>query len=103
MAIDIIGIGWFLFFIPAAISYYLIKVSHFKPGRSILLAIFISSPFAFPALVKNPIIKQLTDDFSAAANYHKHLSVLNWHLSKTVSVAEFIEQAENLEPGQIVD
>ena len=99
----LLGIGWFLFFIPAAISYYLIKVSHFKPGRSILLAIFISSPFAFPALVKNPIIKQLTDDFSAAANYHKHLSVLNWHLSKTVSVAEFIEQAENLEPGQIVD
>jgi len=97
------GIGWLLFFIPAAMSYYLIKVSHFKPGRSILLAIFISSPFAFPALVKNPIVKNLTGDFSAAANYHKHLSVFNWHLSDTVSVSEFIEQAENLEPGEIVD
>lgn len=97
------GIGWFLFLIPAAISYYLVKVSHFKPGRSILLAIFISSPFAFPALVKSPVIKNLTGDFSAAANYHKHLNVFNWHLSKTVSIAQFIGQAETLEPGQIVD
>lgn len=99
----LLGIGWFLFFIPAAISYYLIKVSHLKPGRSILLAIFISSPFAFPALVKSPVVKQLTGDFSAAAGYHRNLSVFNWHLSETVSVMEFIEQAENLEPGQIVD
>ena len=96
-------IGWFLFFIPTVISLYLIKISHFKPGRSILLAIFIGSPFAFPAMMKSPIIKHLTDDFSAAADYHKQLNVFNWHLSKTVSVAQFIEQAQHLEPGEIVD
>lgn len=97
------GISWFLFFVPTVISLYLIRISHFKPGRSILLAIFISSPFAFPAMMKSPIIKHLTDDFSAAANYHKQLNVFNWHLSKTVSVAQFIDQAQNLEPGEIVD
>ena len=99
----IFTLGWVLVFIPAAISLYLIHISHFRTGRSVLLALFISSPFAFPALMDSPVLDYLTEDFSASANYHKTLNPLNWHLSETVSVAIFIEQAQALEAGEIVD
>lgn len=96
-------IGWYLFFIPAAISLYLINISHFKARQSIVLAILICSPFSIPALMDNPIKQYLVDDFSISANYHKNLSPLNWHSLNTVSVDTFIQQAEKLETGQFVD
>ena len=97
------GIGWYLFFIPTAIALYLINISHFKARQSIVLAILISSPFSVPALLKNPIMQYMTNDFSTSANYHKTLSPLNWHWSETVSIDIFIQQAENLEAGQFVN
>ncbi len=96
-------LGWILIFIPAAISLYLIHISHLRTGRSILLALFITSPFAFPAIMDSPVLRYLTQDFSATANYHKTLNPLNWHLSETVSVTIFIEQAQALEAGEFVD
>ncbi len=97
------GIGWYLFFIPIVIALYLINISHFKARQSIVLAVLISSPFSVPALLKNPIAQYLTNDFSTSANYHKTLSPLNWHSTETVSIDNFIQQAENLESGQFVD
>ncbi len=97
------GIGWYLFFIPAAIALYLINISHFKARQSIVLAILISSPFSVPALLKNPIMQYLTNDFSTSANYHKNLSPLNWHVLDTVSIDTFIQQVEKLETGRFVD
>lgn len=99
----IFGIGWYLFFIPAAISLYLINISHFRARQSIVLAVLISSPFSIPALLNNPVMQYLTNDFSASAKYHKNLSPLNWHLSQTVSIDSFIQQAKKLETGEFVD
>lgn len=95
--------GWYLFFIPATISLYLINISHFKARHSIILAILISSPFSVPALMHNSIKQLFNNDFSTSANYHKNLSSLNWHLSTTVSIDRFIQQAEKLETGEFVD
>ncbi len=97
------SIGWYLFLIPAIIVGYLINISHFKARQSIVLAILISSPFSVPALLKNPITKYLTDDFSTSANYHKTLSPLNIHWAETISIDVFVQQAKNLEAGQFVD
>jgi len=99
----IFSLGWVLILIPAVISLYLIHISHFKTGRSVLLALFISSPFAFPTVMDSPVLGYLTQDFKSSANYHKTLNPLNWHLSETVSVAIFIEQAQALEAGEFVD
>ena len=97
------SLAWILFFIPASISLYLIHISHIKTGRSVLLALFISSPFVLPDIMESPVLGYLTQDFSASANYHKTLNPLNWHLSETVSVPQFIEQAQSLEAGEFVD
>jgi len=100
LPISIINLGWYLLFIPAAVSFYLIRVTHFAQKKGVLLATLLSSPFAIFAIMQNPAINSFLDDFSSTANYQKSLSSLNWHLSNTVSVAEFIEQAAKLEPGE---
>ena len=97
------SLGWVLIFIPTVVSLYLIHISHFRKGRSVLLALFISSPFAFPTLMESPLLGYLTKDFSASAKYHKTLNPVNWHLSETVSVTIFIKQAQTLEAGEFVD
>ena len=97
------NIGWYLLFIPFAIWLYLVRVTHFKRSKSALLAIFISSPFAILSIMQNPAIQSLLDDFSSSANYQKSLSALNWHLSETVSINTFINQAKVLDPGEFVD
>ena len=96
-------IGWYLLFIPFAIWLYLVRVTHLNRGKSALLAIFISSPFAILSIMQNPAIKSLLDDFSPSAKYQKSLSALNWHVSETVSVDTFIIQAKDLDPGEFVD
>ena len=68
----IFTLGWVLILIPAVISLYLIHISHFRTGRSVLLALFISSPFAFPVVMDSPVLGYLTQDFKASANYHKN-------------------------------
>lgn len=97
------NIGWYLVFIPLAIWLYLTKVTHLKMSKSILLSVFISSPFAIISIMQNPAIRSLFDDFSSSANYQKSLSALNWHISKTVSIETFIAQADNLDAGEFVD
>ena len=97
---SILNLGWYLLFIPAVVSYYLVKVTHFGQKKGILLAILISSPFSILAIMQNPAINSFFEDFSSSANYQKSLSSLNWHLSKTVSIAKFIEQASDLETGE---
>jgi len=94
------NLAWYLLFIPAAISFHLIRVTHLRQGKAILLATMIGSPFAILAIMQNSTIVSFLDDFSSSANYQKSLSPLNWHLSKTVSITEFIEQASSLEPGE---
>jgi len=97
---SIFSLGWYLLFIPAAISLYLNRVTHFAQTKSILLAALISGPFAIATIIQNPTINSLLDDFSPTANYQKSLSPLNLHFSKTVSIAKFIESASDLEPGK---
>jgi hypothetical protein len=103
LAGSVFNLVWYLVFIPAAVSFYLIRVSHISQRKSILLATLISSPFAILAIMQNPTINTLLDDFSATANYQKSLSPLNLHLSKTISIDAFAEQAGNLEPGEFSD
>jgi hypothetical protein len=100
---SIFNLAWYLAFIPAAVSFYLIRVTHFSQRKSILLAALISSPFAILAIMQNPTINTLLDDFSSTANYQKSLSPLNLHLSNTISIETFTEQAGSLEPGEFSD
>ena len=93
-------LGWYLLFIPAAVSFYLIRITHLNSRKSVLLAILFTSPFVILAVMQNPAINLLVDDFSSSANYQKSLSLLNWHWSDTVSIDEFIEQASALESGE---
>ena len=101
--LTLFNLGWLLFIVPVTIALYLIKFSHVKSIYSISLAIIITSPYSIPALFDNPITDNLSADFSKAAKYHSSLSVLNWHLSGTVSINEFIQQTESLETGRFVD
>lgn len=95
--------GWNLVLIPAAITLYLMHISHLATNRSIILAVLIASPIALPALLQSSDLKALLSDFSASASYHNSLSSFNWHLADRVSVETFIEQAKNLEAGKLAD
>ena len=103
LPVSIFNLGWFLLFIPMAVSFYLVRVTHLGQTKSILLAALISSPFAILAIMQNPAINLLFDDFSPTANYQKSLSPLNWHLSPRISIDSFISEASGLEPGEFSD
>jgi len=92
--------GWHLVILPCAIALYLIHISHLHRGRSTLLAILIASPLAITSILQSPELKRLLEDFSAAARYQNSLSPLNIHLKDTVTIDTFIEQAQELEPGE---
>ena len=95
--------GWNLLLIPCAIALYLIHISHLKTSRSILLAVLIASPIAVPALLQSPEFRALLNDFSLVASYQNSLSPLNWHFAETVSIDSFVEQAQELDPGEFAD
>lgn len=95
--------GWYLAVIPAAIALYLVHISHLPLERSIVLAWLIASPIALPSILQSPHTQALLDNYSNAANYHNNLSYLNWHLHGSVSIDEFIEQAQRLQPGAPAD
>ncbi len=103
LPLSIFNLGWYLLFIPAAVSLYLIRVTHLGQRKGILLATVISGPFAVIAIMQNPAINLLLDDFNSAANYQKSLSALNWHLSPTISTDSFISEAADLQPGEFSD
>jgi len=100
---SIFNLAWYLVFIPAAVSFYLIHVTHLGQRKGILLATLISSPFAILAIMQNSAINSVFVDFSSAAKYQKSLSPINLHFSKTISIDDFAEQARNLEPGEFSD
>lgn len=95
--------GWYLAAVPAAIALYLIHISHFRPGRGLLLAILIASPIAVPGLLQSSRLQVLLEDFSSAARYHDKLSSLNLHLDKPVSIEAFIAAARSLEAGEFAE
>ena len=99
----LIHFGWNLLIIPAAITLYLVHISHLQLKRSIILAIMIASPISVPSLLQSPQLKVLLDDFSSSARYQNSLSALNWHLSPTVSINRFIDQAKKLDAGEFAD
>jgi len=100
---SIFNLAWYLLIVPAAVSIYLIRITHLGQRKGILLAILISSPFAILAITQNPTVGSFLDDFSSSANYQKSLSPLNWHLSQRVSIDAFIGDATKLEPGEFSD
>ena len=99
----LLHLGWYFLLVPAAISLYLVHISHLRTQRSILLALLIASPIAVPSLMRSPALQSLVDDFSPAANYHRNLSVLNWHFRPTVSIEQFASEAKALAPGSFSD
>ncbi len=101
--ITLIQSGWYLLFLPGAITLYLIHISHLKPARSILLALLIASPIALPAMLKNPGLRALLTDFSPSARYQNSLDPLNIHIRDKVSIDVFIDQARGLSPGKLAD
>ena len=40
---------------------------------------------------------------ASRAPYQNSLSPLNWHLAETVSIDTFVEQAQELDPGEFAD
>jgi hypothetical protein len=95
--------GWYLLAIPAAITLYLVHISHLRRGRSILLAFMIASPIAVPGLLQSPRLLGMLEDFSASAGYHNSLSPLNLHIAERVSIETFIDSARDLDPGEFSD
>ena len=95
--------GWYLLLMPGAIIIYLIKISHLKTSRSVLLATLIASPIAIPSILQSPEFQILLDDFTIVAPYQNSLSAFNWHLTETVSIDTFIDQAQQLDPGEFAD
>jgi len=100
---SIFNLAWYLLIVPAAISIYLIRITHYGQRKGILLAALISSPFAILAIMQNPTMDSFLDDFSSVADYQKSLSPLNWHLSQRVSIDAFIDEAGDLAPGEFTD
>ncbi len=100
---SIFNLAWYLLIIPAAISIYLIRITHLGQRKGILLATLISSPFAILAIMQNPTVDLFLDDFSSSANYQKSLRPLYWQLSQRVSIDAFIGDAAKLEPGEFSD
>jgi len=100
---SLFNLGWYLIFIPTAVSFYLIRVTHLGQRKGIALAMLISSPFAALAIMQDPTVNSMFDGFSTAANYQKNLSPLNLHLSETISIETFTEQAHDLKPGEFSD
>ena len=100
---SIFNLAWYLLIVPAAVSLYLIRITHLGQRKGILLATLISSPFAVLAIMQNPTIDSFLNDFSSAANYQKSLSPLNWHLAQRVSIDAFIGDAAKLESGEFSD
>ena len=100
---SIFDLVWYFLLVPAAVSIYLVHITHLGQQKGILLAILISSPFAVLAIMQNPTIDSFLDDFSSVADYQKSLSPLNWHLSQRVSIDAFIDQAGELNPGEFSD
>ena len=95
--------GWYLLIMPCAITLYLINISHLKTSRSILLAVLIASPIAVPSILQSSEFQSLLDDFTIVAPYQDSLSPTNWHLAETVSIDTFIDQAQELDPGEFAD
>jgi len=95
--------GWYLAMVPAAIALYLIHVSHLTRERSLILALLIASPIALPSILQSTYMQSLFENYSHAASYHSKLSYLNWHLREPVDIERFIEQAQQLQPGEAAD
>ncbi len=99
----LLNFGWYLLLLPGAITLYLIHISHLKTGRSIALAVLIASPIALPSLMQSSELQALLDDFSNTAKYQNSLSSHNLHFKPTVSIDTFVEQAQQLDPGEFAD
>lgn len=94
---------WYLAIVPFAIALYLIHLTHLQRVRSIALALLIASPIVLPSLLQSAEFHRLITDFSPSALYSNRLSSLNWHLTSTVSIDAFIEQAAQLKAGKKAD
>ncbi len=99
----LLNFGWYLAVVPCAIALYLVHISHLKTSRSLALAILIASPIALPSLMQSAELQALLDDFSNTAEYQNSLSSLNLRLKPTVSIDAFVEQAQQLDPGEFAD
>jgi len=99
----LIHFGWNLLIIPAAITLYLVYISHLQLKRSIILAIMIASPISVPSLLQSRQLQVLLDDFSSSARYQNSLSSLNWHLAPRVSIDSFVDQAKDLDAGEFAN
>jgi hypothetical protein len=95
--------GWYLLVLPLAIAYYLIKISHLRTGKGVLLALLIASPISGPAVVRGLASNLWLSDFSNIARYQRSLSPFQWHLTEARSIKSFIKEAEKLEPGDFAD
>lgn len=96
-------LAWYLCILPGAITIYLIRISHLKRKQSLLLALIIASPITIMSLLQNQELKAMMDDFSSVARYQNSLSAANWHLSQTISIEEFINNAGKLDRGEFAD
>ena len=96
-------LAWYFAILPGAITLYLIHISHLKRKQSLFLALMIAGPIALPSLLQNGELKALLDDFSSVARYQNSLSAGNWHLSSTISIEDFINNAGKLDQGEFAD
>ncbi|MEM7561494.1 MAG: FHA domain-containing protein [Pseudomonadota bacterium] len=91
---------WNFLILPGSIALYLIHISHLKQRQSLLLATLIAAPVVVPSLLQHGHLKAMLDDFSNSARYNNSLSAVNWHLSPSVSIDDFVKEAGKLDQGK---
>jgi hypothetical protein len=96
-------ITWYAILMPFIASLYLIHVYHQKRSNSAWLAMLLCSPLIILSAIDVTQVLGYLDSFSAAANYHRDLSALNWQNDVTISIVSFIEHARLLSPGVVSD
>lgn len=99
----IFEITWYAVLIPLIASLYLIHINHQKPGKGIWIAMLLCSPLIILSVIEVIQFLGYLDTFSATASYHRDLSTFNWRNQETISISNFLEQAESLRPGKSAD
>lgn len=99
----IFEITWYAILIPVITSLYLIHINHQKRSKGIWFAMLLCSPLLILSAIEITQFLGFLDSFSTSANYHRALSAFNWHNDETVSITNFIEQAQTLSPGVASD
>ncbi len=80
--------------LPMLIMIFLMRVAHTHFLTAIGVALLVSSPFMIYQ-VSGLVSKLSHPEFSKLPSYNRSLSSMDWRQQKTISISDFIQEAEN--------